>query len=156
MTACDVLTTGRRPVASDMLTPRMQIVGYGSPMEIGNRIAKERERLGMSQAQLADSAKVSRGLVGQWEGHTKKPGRETLRRVAEIFGVSMEYLSNGGERLPSSISTVDPKEIKLLAGFRKLTERQKERLSEFVDESVAVRGEIEKHRRPVKGEPVGG
>jgi transcriptional regulator with XRE-family HTH domain len=134
----------------------MQFARYGFSMEIGNRIAQERERLGMSQTELADAAEVSRGLVGQWEGHKKKPWRENLRKVAVILGVSMEYLLKGGDRLPSWISTDDPKEIKLLAGFRRLNERQKERLSEFIDESVAVRNQIEKKRSPVKGEPVSG
>jgi transcriptional regulator with XRE-family HTH domain len=51
-------------------------------MDIGHRIKRFREDAGMTQTELANAVGVSRGLVGQWESHRKKPGREILQRLA--------------------------------------------------------------------------
>jgi transcriptional regulator with XRE-family HTH domain len=142
------------------LTHRTHVFGYLFDMRIGNRIAQERTRLGLSQADLADALGVSRGLVGQWESHKKDPGRENLMKAAELFGVPAEYLikglAEGQEDIPRAMTITDDNEIQLVSSFKLLSERQKKRLAEFLRESIGVRRKIEKKRSPSDREPVDG
>jgi transcriptional regulator with XRE-family HTH domain len=117
-------------------------------MEIGHRIKRARESANMSQTDLAIAAKVSRGLVGAWENHTKKPGRETLIRVADATSVTVSYLIGYEEFASMVLQTRTPEEAGLLRGFRRLAVRQQKNLLQLVGISADVREQIEKQRAP--------
>jgi transcriptional regulator with XRE-family HTH domain len=124
-------------------------------MEIGHRIKRARESANMSQTDLATAAKVSRGLVGAWESHLKKPGRETLMRVADATSVSVAYLL-GIEKLDHVVlQTRTPDEAMLLRGFRRLAIRQQKNLLQLVGISTDVREQIEKQGGPAERETTG-
>lgn len=48
----------------------------------------------ISQAQLADKLKISRATLCRIENGTAKPKIEVMQKYCEIFGVTMDYLSN--------------------------------------------------------------
>ena len=67
-------------------------------MVIGLRIKQARlaRKPKMTQQQLADAIKVSRPAVTQWEtGETKTLEGENLVRVAQVLGVTTEWLLYG-------------------------------------------------------------
>jgi transcriptional regulator with XRE-family HTH domain len=66
-------------------------------MGIGARIREMREKLGLSQAELAHVARVRQPSVAQWETEKTEPTRPTLRRVADALGVSPHFLEFGDE-----------------------------------------------------------
>lgn len=51
------------------------------------RIARQ-----MSQKFVALSVGVSPPMVSQWENGVKKPSKETLVKLADLFGVTTDYL----------------------------------------------------------------
>ncbi|MBE7063637.1 MAG: XRE family transcriptional regulator [Ruminococcaceae bacterium] len=59
---------------------------------LGSNIRKERERLGMTQAQLAEKLYVSFQAVSGWERGVTPPEVENICKMAEIFGVSVDML----------------------------------------------------------------
>ncbi len=59
---------------------------------LGNRITELRERAGMTQAELAEKLGVSNKAVSKWETGAAKPGTDRIRRLAALFGVSVEQL----------------------------------------------------------------
>ncbi|MBE6570184.1 MAG: helix-turn-helix domain-containing protein [Ruminococcaceae bacterium] len=59
---------------------------------IGQRIAKLRKNLGLTQAELADKLGVSHQAVSQWERSETLPDILTLPRIADVFGESISYL----------------------------------------------------------------
>ncbi len=59
---------------------------------IGQRIAKLRKNLGLTQAELADKLGVSHQAVSQWERSETLPDILTLPLIAEVFGESISYL----------------------------------------------------------------
>jgi transcriptional regulator with XRE-family HTH domain len=125
-----------------------------SAMDIGHRIAAARTLTGMSQTELAEVLKVSRGLVGQWESHKKKPGRDNLAKIAQATMVSMAYLM-GTERIDQLTVTIsDAEQIDLLRQFSRLNAVQRQNLRQLLGMTIEVRGHIEKHRRPTEGEGV--
>ena len=58
----------------------------------GKLIKIARKRAGLTQQQLADILYVSQSLVTQWEVGARDPGTDTLARIAEVLGVTTDYL----------------------------------------------------------------
>ena len=65
---------------------------------IGSRIRVMRRDRGITQDEFADQVGVSRSAVAQWE--TGRAGQVTgnLSRIANILGVSVEYLLYGDDK----------------------------------------------------------
>lgn len=61
---------------------------------IGNKIAEARKKSNLSQAELANKISISPQAVGKWERGESMPDITTLNRLAEIFGVDLNYFSD--------------------------------------------------------------
>jgi len=61
---------------------------------IGNKIATARKKTNLSQAELAQQVSISPQAVGKWERGESMPDITTLNRLAEIFGVDLNYFSD--------------------------------------------------------------
>ncbi len=71
---------------------------------LGARIAALRLGAGMSQAELAKRLSVSASAVGMYEQGRREPSADRIVALAEIFGVTTDYLLTGqllspGDRL---------------------------------------------------------
>ncbi|WP_343670825.1 pentapeptide repeat-containing protein [Chitinophaga sp.] len=64
---------------------------------IGNKIAKARKAMNMSQAQLAQHLFISQQAVGKWERGESMPDITTFNRLAEILGVDLNYFADSTE-----------------------------------------------------------
>ena len=60
---------------------------------LGNKIAEARKKNNFSQAELAQKVSISAQAVGKWERGESMPDITTLNRLAEIFGVDLNYFS---------------------------------------------------------------
>ena len=60
--------------------------------ELGNKIAQKRKDLGMTQAEFAERMNVTRQTVSRWEAGTVMPDIEKLGSIADLLGVSCDYL----------------------------------------------------------------
>lgn len=67
---------------------------------IGDRLARTRKALELTQEQLADELGVSRGALGNWEQGTRLPDPAAMMRFANRYGVSMDWIYRGD---PSSL-----------------------------------------------------
>jgi len=61
---------------------------------IGNKIAEARKKINLSQSTLAQQVAISPQAVGKWERGESMPDIATLNRLAEIFGVDLNYFSD--------------------------------------------------------------
>lgn len=61
-------------------------------MIIADKIIDERKRNGWSQEELADKLQVSRQSVSKWEGAQSIPDINRIIQMADLFGVSTDYL----------------------------------------------------------------
>lgn len=66
---------------------------------IGNKIAEARKKSSLSQAELSEKVSVSPQAVGKWERGESMPDVMTLNRLAEIFGVDLNYFSDSFQTL---------------------------------------------------------
>lgn len=73
---------------------------------LGARIAALRKNADMSQAELAARLKISPSAVGMYEQGRREPAAEVLVAMAQIFGVTVDYLLTGSPRNDSDEETL--------------------------------------------------
>ena len=56
------------------------------------RLKELREARGYSQYSFADKFGVAQSTVGSWEAGKREPNFDTMQRLADFFGVSVDYL----------------------------------------------------------------
>jgi len=61
-------------------------------IKLGQRIRGERLKLGLTQAKLAEDADISEAYMGQIERGERNLALDTLIRLANRLGVSVDYL----------------------------------------------------------------
>ena len=62
---------------------------------LGARIAALRREAGLTQAELAQRLRISPSAVGMYEQGRREPSADTLVAMAQLFGVSTDYLLTG-------------------------------------------------------------
>ena len=65
---------------------------------VGKNIKKIRTELNMTQEELADKISVTRQAVSNWETEKTQPDIETLERISEVLGVTIEELIYGKQK----------------------------------------------------------
>ncbi len=63
--------------------------------EIGQRIKQERQRMGLTQFQLAEKAEISPQYMGKIERGEKKFSFETIVKISSVLNTSIDYLTYG-------------------------------------------------------------
>lgn len=99
--------------------------------EIGNRIRKYREELGISQKQLAKQIGVSNGRVSNWEQGLNRPDADMLAELCCALKVSPSLLLG----VSLSEEELSDKEWKIIRAYR-----EKEDLQKAVDILMGVCG----------------
>ncbi len=72
-------------------------------MDLGNRIKAEREKLNMSQDDLAQKMNISRQAISKWETGTSYPDIEKILRLSEIFNLSLDELVKGDRNFQENL-----------------------------------------------------
>lgn len=74
-------------------------------MSLGNRIRRERERMGMNQAELGARVdpQVTREAVTKWENDKSKPRPDTIAQLAALFGMTISELMGEDAGLRSGV-----------------------------------------------------
>ena len=74
--------------------------------KVGARIAALRAERKMTQAELAEKLSVSDKAVSKWELGGCYPDVTMFPLMADIFGVSIDYLMRGGSRRVQKLKTI--------------------------------------------------
>ncbi len=83
-------------------------------MELGARLKEYRNRLGLSQDDLAERLYISRQTLSAWENNKTYPDIHSLLMLGDLFGVSLDTLVKGDiEIMREEIDRAD------VHGFRK-------------------------------------
>lgn len=83
-------------------------------MTMGQRIAEQRKRLGLSLEALGEKLDVSRQAVSKWEADGAVPGVDKLIAMSKLFGVSVGWLLGVEEQSESQEETISEKQIEVL------------------------------------------
>lgn len=100
-----------------------------------DRLRELRKSKGLSQAETARRLNINRITYSQYEMGRRHPDYETLNKIADFFGTSVDYLL--GRKLSDEIEVIDIKEalesetkIATWEG-KELTEEQRKALKEI-------------------------
>lgn len=88
-------------------------------MAFAERLCALRDEKKANNSKVAGDIGVSDSLFGSWCRNEKKPSFENILRLADYFGVSVDYLlGRSNER--QSVSGLSEQEVSLLGLFRDL------------------------------------
>ena len=78
-------------------------------MTFGEKLQSLRQKSGMSQDALAEKLNVSRQAVSRWERDETMPETEKVVLIADLFGVTTDYLLRQTEEKTTARPSVEPK-----------------------------------------------
>lgn len=93
-------------------------------MALGDRIKERRDELGWTQETLAAKAGLSKGFLSDLENGKRGVGAKSLLEIAQVLGVSLDYLMKGSEGLPIQQEVEIPAKLAEFAKAEELTFRQ--------------------------------
>lgn len=73
-------------------------------MTFGEKLKQARLEAGYTQDELANKLLVSRAAIAKWEGDRGIPDITNLKAIAELFGMSIDYLLDDGSTLDLSVT----------------------------------------------------
>ena len=71
--------------------------GKEVPMELPAQLKANRERLGLSQEDVAHAIYVSRQTISSWENGKTYPDVQSLLLLSQLFGVTLDEFVIGSE-----------------------------------------------------------
>lgn len=92
-------------------------------MILADKIINERKKNGWSQEELAQRLSVSRQSISKWEGAQAVPDLQKIIKMAEVFGVSTDYLLKD-ELEPNDAAEYSENTFKDSTALRKVTMKE--------------------------------
>ncbi len=104
-------------------------------MTIGKRIKECREKVGLTQEELAKLLGVSKGAIGNYESDASYPKIENMTKLFEILKTDANYLFQDEFNNYTSDDNVahNLQEINLLQNYRKLDAISKESVEKLIE-----------------------
>lgn len=81
-------------------------------MTLTEKLNSLRVESGLSQSTLAEQMGVTRQTVSRWETGEAVPTMDNLRRLGELYGVSVGYLLNDSEPRSTAVAVAEKPEEK--------------------------------------------
>lgn len=89
---------------------------------LGDRIKELREDKNLKQDDLADLLGITRSAISSYETNTNTPSVEVLIKIADIFSVSLDYLTCRTKEM-YNISLLDKNDRTLITDLVKLIDK---------------------------------
>jgi len=97
------------------------------------RLRLVRTSRGLSQAKMAQKANVHYTHISKYECGRSRPSLDTLQRLADVLGVSADYLLHGAENDAARAKFQDTELLRQFQEVQGLGERDKRLVKEFID-----------------------
>ena len=72
-------------------------------MNLGIRIKEEREKLNMSQDELAEKMNITRQAISKWETGKSFPDIEKILELSNLFNLSLDELVKGDKAFQENL-----------------------------------------------------
>ena len=89
-------------------------------MEFSQRLVQLRKEHNLSQSALAQKLEIHANVVGRYERGEANPSIEQVMKIADVFGVSLDYLTGKVEE------AIEPKLMKHMISLQKLPNKERE------------------------------
>ncbi|HEY8528634.1 MAG TPA: helix-turn-helix transcriptional regulator [Paenibacillaceae bacterium] len=110
----------------------------------GKRLKQARGRRGLTQNQVAEMLGIDFTTLSKYENDKSQPDHQTLRELASMYEVSIDWLLTG-ERLPNA--GIPPNRLTVGDVEEELTDEEAARLLEYLEMLRLLRAKREKERR---------
>jgi len=108
-------------------------------MDFYDRVKQLCRSRGISLARMAKEIEISNGTVANWKAAKATPQGPILRKIADYFNVSTDYLLTGEEQTYTAIRTADP-DVEIFEAINALKREDLRRLvlrlSEATEEEI--------------------
>ena len=103
------------------------------------RLRKLFESSGLTQSDICKQTNINKGALSSYLSGRYFPKQKSLEKLANIFGVPIEYLMGLSDDAgaSSSDSSLTDGERQIVSSFRQLNEEGRERLLNYADDLVA-------------------
>ena len=105
----------------------------------GRKLKNLREKKGLLQKELGDKLNISASTIGMYEQNRRDPDFETLKKIANFFNVTTDYLLDNTNNTDIDEELKEKEALKKLlqktgfmAGDEDLTDEELERLIKFI------------------------
>ena len=113
--------------------------------KLGDRLKELRGRLGLSQTEAAVKLGTYQQRYAHWENEITKPDPEELKKLADVFGVSSDWLLGRKTLIAQDEQTeyitttpADPITIELLLIVRALNAESKKAVLQYAKEKLII------------------
>lgn len=96
------------------------------------RLKELRETQRISQKQLSVALNISHGAIGNWESGTRNPNSEYIKKLAEYFDVTTDYLLGIDDKPYNKIFNPETVEADILNELSNLTDAKKEDVLNYI------------------------
>jgi transcriptional regulator with XRE-family HTH domain len=101
---------------------------------LGDKIKRLRQDKNWSQDQLAQKIEVSRRFIGAYETGKSMPSAATLQKLAEVFGVSVDYLlSDEQTKNLAAVSITDQTLLEYFEEIQHMSESDKQAVKTMLE-----------------------
>lgn len=101
-----------------------------------NRLKEIRESKGMTQTQLGEVIGAKKSAVSLWESGKRQIDNNTLKSLADFFGVSVDYIL-GRDQEELAPDTIAPalltREERMLQMFRQMDEKEQDAFIKWLE-----------------------
>jgi transcriptional regulator with XRE-family HTH domain len=101
-------------------------------MSFGKRLLEARKKKGISQEELADKLKTKGPVIGRYERDEMKPSIEAAANMADILGVSLDWLVGHTDL------ELDKDMIQRIQEVGKMSAKDKEHVFAMLDAFIAT------------------
>ena len=100
---------------------------------LGDRIKSLRKEKGLSQAELGQMVGLSYAQIGRYETKGMQPSAEVLNKLADILGVSSDFLLNGSAEEKAHNHLKDKVLIQQFREIESMEDEDKNFVKRFLD-----------------------
>lgn len=93
--------------------------------DLGSRLIDLRKKEGLTQAELAQKIDISHTQVTRYETKGVQPPADVLKKLADVFGTSIDYLVNGTAEEKAQTTLTDAELIKQFKEVEQLPDVEK-------------------------------
>ena len=102
-------------------------------MEFSQKLKRLRQEKNWSQEKLAQQIGVKRLTINKYENGQTKPSAETLQKISEVFGVSIDYLLAEEPRKHADLEIKDKTLLEYVSEIEQMNEEEKKLVKFFLD-----------------------
>jgi ribosome-binding protein aMBF1 (putative translation factor) len=96
-------------------------------MSFGKRLTEARKKKGLSHDELAKSLSTKGPVIGRYERDEMKPSIDVATKIADLLGVSLDYLVGNSDEL------LDKPTLNRIMEVQKLPEEKRNFILNFID-----------------------